>query len=303
VAARNPQCPFCGGNSRAALTAWDRNKEITDQRFTYNRCELCRTVFLVNVPDDLARYYGGSYYGWNADGEPPSRTDSFLREVESYRVRLLRQYVEPAAMIEIGSGTGGFAAASKEAGFDVTAIEMDARCCDYLADRIGVNARQSNQPVKVLRTLPLVRVVAMWHVLEHMADPAEVLAAAADRLEPGGVIAIGVPNPCSIQFRLLRSRWTHLDAPRHLCLIPGQTLIEHARGLGLRPLRLTTTDPFGKHCNLHGWSYGFAHRPGDGPKSTKTRLGASITRLMEPIERRGENGSALLLILGKPDCG
>jgi SAM-dependent methyltransferase len=256
-------------------------------------------VFLADVPADLARYYGGNYYGFDARGEPASRSNPFLREVEAYRVTLLRRYVEPGQLIEIGAGTGGFAAAAKDAGFDVTALEMDPRCCEYLAQRLEVNVEQTEQPAEALNTLPSARVVAMWHVLEHLRNPAEVLAAAADRLEPRGVLAIGAPNPRSLQFRLLGARWAHLDAPRHLCLIPAAALIEHMYSLGLRPLLLTTSDPFGRHCNLHGWTYGFRQRPAHGPKPTKSPLGASITWLMGPIEHRGENGAALLLLFGK----
>ncbi len=292
-------CPFCGADSRFALAARDRNREITSERFTYNRCTACGTVFLVDVPADLSRYYAGSYYGFDANGEPQSRVDPFLRNVEAYRVGLLRRYVKAGPLIEIGAGTGGFAAAAKEAGFDVTAIEMDKRCCEYLADQVGVNAKQSDQPVDVLSTLPAARVVAMWHVLEHLPNPAEVLAAAADRLEPGGVMAIGVPNPRSLQFRLLGARWAHLDAPRHLCLIPATALIERAGELGLRPLALTTSDPFGHHCNIHGWTYALQRRPAVGPAPARSRPGRAITQLARPIERRDENGSALLLLLGR----
>jgi SAM-dependent methyltransferase len=292
-------CPFCGAESRFALTARDRNKEVTSAHFTYDRCRSCGTVFLADVPADLSRYYGGNYYGFDASGEPASHSNPFLREVEAYRITLLRRYVEPGQLIEIGSGTGGFAAAAKDAGFDVTALEMDPRCCEYLAQRLEVNVQQTDQPANALQTLPSARVVAMWHALEHLPNPAEVLAAAADRLEPNGVLAIGAPNPRSLQFRLLGARWAHLDAPRHLCLIPVAALTEHMYSLGLQPLLLTTSDPFGRHCNLHGWTYGFRRRPGLGPKPTESALGTSITWLMRPMEKRGENGAALLLLLRK----
>jgi SAM-dependent methyltransferase len=282
-----------------ALKAHDRNKAITSARFAYHRCVACGTVFLIDVPADLSRYYAAGYHGWGDDDEPPSHSDPFLKRVEAYRVELLCRYVESGALIEIGAGTGGFAAASREAGFDVTAIEMDERCCQYLADRVGVRVIRSDRPVDAMRSLPAARVVAMWHSLEHLQNPAEVLAAAAARVEPGGVMAIGTPNVRSLQFRVLGSRWAHLDAPRHLCLIPAPALIERASEFGFRLLTLTTADPFGQHSNVHGWSYGLMERPSAHPERTHSRRGRAVTRLMRPIERRGENGSALLLVLRK----
>lgn len=289
-------CPFCGGRGRRALKARDRNRAISGERFLYSRCGSCASVFLVNVPEDLERYYGAGYYGFDAEGRPPWRLDPFLREVEAYRVRALCRWVKPGRLVEIGSGTGGFAAAAKDAGFEVKAIEMDAVCCGYLADNIGVEAIHSDQPTEALQALPSARVVAMWHVLEHLPNPDEALAAAAAHVEPGGLLAIGVPNPRSLQFRLLRSRWAHLDAPRHLCLIPAETLAKRCRELGLEELMMTTSDPFGHHCNIHGWTYALKRRPDRGPAPAYSRPGVALTRLLRPFERRGQNGSALLMV-------
>jgi hypothetical protein len=296
-------CPFCDAAAEPAIEAWDRNRETTDERFTYNRCSVCATVFLTNVPTDLAPYYGGGYYGFNADGEPNWRVHPLLLEFEAYRVVLLRRYVEPGALIEIGAGAGGFAAAAKDADFDVTAIEMDSHCCEYLRESVGVNVVQSNSPLEILDSLPAARVLAMWHVFEHLPNPAEVLAAAAERLEPGGILAIAVPNPDSLQFRLLGPRWAHLDAPRHLCLVPPAALIERAGTLGLNRVGQTTNDPFGRHCNIHGWSYALNYRPARRPASARSLRGRALTSLVKPMERRGQNGSAILLLFRKEHVG
>jgi 2-polyprenyl-3-methyl-5-hydroxy-6-metoxy-1,4-benzoquinol methylase len=260
-------------------------------------------VFLANVPADLARFYSRGYYGFDASGEPPWRKDPFLRQVEAYRVAALCRHVRPGRLIEIGAGAGGFAAAGKDAGFEVTAVEMDGRCCDYLSERVGVEVIHSDQPLQALCGSAPVRVVAMWHVLEHLPNPQEVLQAAAERLEPGGLLAIGVPNPSSLQFRLLRARWVHLDAPRHLCLTPAQALIDQGRELGLSTVEMTTADPFGHHCNVHGWTYALKRRPGRGPAPAYSRPGVAMTRLMQPLEGHGHKGSALLVLLRKSGAG
>jgi SAM-dependent methyltransferase len=57
--------------------------------------------------------------------------------------------------------------------------------------------------------------VSLWHVLEHVDDPAAALAAIARWLRPGGVLLVGVPNLGSWQARLGGARWYHLDVPRH----------------------------------------------------------------------------------------
>jgi hypothetical protein len=123
-----PPCPLCGAGSSYALTATDRNRELTAERFAYNRCGACASVFMVDPPEDLSRYYVGDYHGFGPDGEPEWRQNPTLLEVEEFRASLLREHVAEGPLIDIGAGAGAFAAAASAVGFDVTAIEMDARC-------------------------------------------------------------------------------------------------------------------------------------------------------------------------------
>jgi 2-polyprenyl-3-methyl-5-hydroxy-6-metoxy-1,4-benzoquinol methylase len=216
-------CRICGAATAALLTATDRNREVDGREFAYRRCTACATIQLADVPADLERYYPGDYHGV-PDAVELRRRVAF----EQHKIELLRRHVEPGRLVEVGPSYGAFAHAARDAGFDVTGIEMDATCCAYLEETIGVRAIHSSAAEEVLPTLPPSRVVAMWHVFEHLAHPLRVLEAARSNLEPGGVIAIGVPNPQSLGFRLSGRRWAHLDAPRHLTLVPLGTLLERA---------------------------------------------------------------------------
>jgi SAM-dependent methyltransferase len=292
-------CPFCGGAGRHLFDAWDRNREITCERFPYARCKACGTVFIAGLPADLGRYYPNDYYHFAPDGEPSWKSEEPVVRSASYRVALMRRYVEPGHLIEIGAGTGAFASAAQKAGFDVSGIEMDGRCCRYLSGS-GVRAICSDRPLEVLESLPSARAAALWHVLEHLTNPGEVLEGVADKLEPGGVLAIGVPNVQSLQFRLFKSRWAHLDAPRHLCLIPPDALVERGEDLGLRCVEMTTNDPDGVQCNEFGWIRAFQSRPALGTARRGAGVATLITRgVLAPVERTGNRGSAMTLLMRK----
>jgi SAM-dependent methyltransferase len=291
-------CPFCGGPGTRMLDAWDRNREITQERFAYDRCRTCGTVFIADPPADLARYYAEDYYRFGPDGEPAWKADEPRRQAASYRVDLLRSHTEPGRLIEIGSGTGAFAVAAQSAGFQVSAIEMSERCCRYLSEREGIEAICSDRPLEAIASLAPARVVALWHVLEHLSNPAEVLARVAEKVEPGGVLALAVPNPRSLQFRVLRTRWVHLDAPRHLCLMPPGALIGRGSDLGLTHVALSTNDPDGLECNFFGWVGALRRHPAVGPTPDLVSHAArALERTLAPLERTGERGSAVTILM------
>ena len=58
--------------------------------------------------------------------------------------------------------------------------------------------------------------VTMFHVLEHLYDPASYLDAAHQLLRPDGRLILQVPNAACWQFLLLGERWNGIDVPRHL---------------------------------------------------------------------------------------
>jgi SAM-dependent methyltransferase len=293
-------CPFCGGRSAAAVLAEDRNRETSAARFEYRRCERCATVFLVDPPVDLAPFYAGEYHRFDADGAAEWERNPTLRAVETARAQLLGRHVRNGSLIDVGAGPGGFAAAARDAGFDVSAIEMDARSCEYMQRRLGVRAICTDDPLAALASLPPARAISLWHALEHLRDPAATLALAAARLQPGGVLALGVPNPHALQFRLLGSRWAHLDAPRHLSLVPEPALSARMRELGLRRVEADSYDLFSRLCSLHAWVYALRRHPARGDARAATvRAAQALRMLLAPLERRDLRGPALTLLYAK----
>jgi SAM-dependent methyltransferase len=291
-------CPFCGGAGTRALVAWDRNRETTRERFAYARCGACATVFLVDPPADLGRYYAEDYYHFGPDGEPAWKSSEPQMRAASHRVALLRAHTEPGHLIEIGAGTGAFASTARATGFQVSAIEMSERCCRYLREREGIDAICSDRPLEAIAPLPPARVVALWHVLEHLPNPAEVLACVVEKVQPGGVLAIAVPNPCSLQFRVLRTRWVHLDAPRHLCLMEPAALIGRGRELGLTDVALGTNDPDGLECNFFGWIGALRRHPAVGSTpDLVSHCARALERTLAPLERTGDRGSAVTILM------
>lgn len=282
-----PACPRCDGASTHALAATDRNRCVSDERFEYRRCTACGVIWLLDAPADLGRYYPADYHDFMR-GEALAAAAA----EEAPRLALLTRHVSGGRLVEIGPSQGVFAYAAKRAGFDVVGIEMDAACCRHLEAEVGIQAINSASPGEVLRALPPSRAIVMWHVIEHLVDPWTVVRAIAANLEPGGLLALATPNPAALGFRLLRARWVHLDAPRHVTLIPLAALEDEAAKLGLRRVSATTTDPVGLLLNRMGWQRSLMRPPTlrPNPRFGYT-LGQLLTPTMRPWEERGMNGA------------
>jgi len=289
-------CPLCGAPTEAAFATPDRNRGIGDATFHYRRCRSCGCYVLADPPADLGAYYPPEYYAL------PSLEGLRAQAAgEHYRMDLLAAHVAPGGrLVEIGPGNGIFAVQALDAGFETAAIERDAQASAYLRATLGIEIVESQRPERALAQLPPSRAIAMWHVLEHVPSPWELLDAAAANLEVGGVVLVATPNPRAAGLRLLGARWPHVDAPRHLFLLDHAALIARGRRAGLEPVLLTATDPGGLHWNAFAWHYAL-RRPGSRyPVYRAAQIaGRAIAGMLAPVERHGLRGAAYTVILRK----
>ncbi len=274
---------MCDGHGRPRLTTTDRNRGLGDERFEYRACDGCATLYLSDVPPDLGGWYPPDYY--------PLGDDQPGNESEQAKLALLKRHAPGGSLIEVGPGAGGFARAALRGGFDVRAIEMDERACASLR-AAGVQTVRSAAPHEALAAMAPSRAIVLWHVFEHLPEPAALLPAVAANLEPGGVLVIAVPNPAAFGLLALRSRWAHLDAPRHLQLVPASALAWMARQAGLEPVALTCSDRAGRDWNVFAWQQ-LLVRPSSSPARRRAAFyaGALLAEALAPIERHGMRGS------------
>jgi 2-polyprenyl-3-methyl-5-hydroxy-6-metoxy-1,4-benzoquinol methylase len=287
-------CPLCGGLAAPHFATRDRNRGLSEVVFRYGRCTVCATLFLDNVPDDLGRYYPSEYYVL-----PSEEQLERLRAAERHKLALV-DAGDRGRLVEIGPGAGGFSYAARRAGYEVTAVEMDERAAEHVRTVAGVDVVRSDVPHTALDSLPPSRAIVLWHVMEHLPDPWACLEAAGRNLEPGGTLVIAMPNPDSFQLRVLGSRWAHIDAPRHLFLIPASTLVERASSLGLTCAKLTTRDRGGLNWNRFGWQYALMRPDGSKARTNLARaFGLAGFFAMSPIELTGLRGATYTAVFRK----
>jgi 2-polyprenyl-3-methyl-5-hydroxy-6-metoxy-1,4-benzoquinol methylase len=292
----NLACPLCQHACLPYLQASDLNRGLSPEVFDYCRCPSCGLILLRPVPDRLADFYPADYYA------VPASVDQLARraEPERYKIQTVQRFASGGRLLEIGPGYGGFAYLAKQAGFEVEGVEMDARCCRFLTGVLGVPAIQSSDVRAALGRVKPCDVIALWHVIEHLPDPWGALDAAVERLAPGGLLVLATPNPGSLQFRIFGRFWAHLDAPRHLGLIPAAVLRRRLEAAGLTHLLTTARDRGAFADNHFGWEQSLRNLcPWRWAKSLLGRAGFLFRMALLPIERRGHNGSTYTAVFRK----
>jgi len=182
---------------------------------------------------------------YNTDVDPSVRNSSQTIELEM---------VGPDKdVLDVGCATGYLAAALNKQGCRVSGVEYDPDAAEEARSHLV------KLVIGDLTTIDLVAefgeqafdAVVFGDVLEHLARPAQVLAAALPLLRPGGSVVISVPNVAhgSLRLALLEGRWDYTTVglldETHVRFFTRATLAAMLAeaGLQVQEVRATVLDP------------------------------------------------------------
>ncbi len=201
-------CVGCGHDlDRVLYTGIDY---ISQRRFPLlacPRCGLIQTAFdgAADAPDAYAGYYGKRHGAF----EPVTNWLRRRRVLSAVRADTA------GAILDVGCARGGFLIAMRDAGWRVAGVERPVLVYEELwrERHLDVSTRAWGESAYSDASFD---VVTFWHVFEHLPSPHEALEHASRVLTRDGTLVIAVPNITSVQARLFKARWFHLDVPRHL---------------------------------------------------------------------------------------
>ena len=200
----------------------DRLYGTTSEIFQIVECPACRLIRLHPrpAPGELGKYYPPAYW-FAAEPTTAARLEQIyrrlvLRDHLKFVERALRDCGEKGLVLDVGCGGGLFLQMLAERGIKrVTGLDfsMDAARVAWRRSRVPtVCASLSNAPLAPSSCA----VITMFHVLEHLHDPASYLRSAHKLLRPDGRLIVQVPNAACWQFLLMGEHWSGIDVPRHL---------------------------------------------------------------------------------------
>ncbi len=223
-------CPVCRSDRTSFhASARDRILGIAPGCFELHRCSGCGCIFQHPIPDSarLASFYPEEYW-WSGKGGRGSPITRLLQRLErSYRefvasdhVRFLERCAGGRSstrrrLLDIGFGSGTFLELASRRGFAVHGMDISETAVRLVRERSGLDVRQGDIGSDSWAGLRF-DFVTMFHVLEHLPDPARGIKYAASLLEPDGSILVQVPNIASLQAKAFGLRWYGFDVPRHI---------------------------------------------------------------------------------------
>jgi SAM-dependent methyltransferase len=138
--------------------------------------------------------------------------------------RLVRDLPAPrpgGRLLDVGCGNGEFLQRMRELGWNVAGHDLDPQAVNVVR-ALGIEVVGGPLAPDAFRE-PF-DAITLHHVIEHVHDPVEVLAACRALLAPGGTLWIATPNAESMGWRRFGRHWMHLDCPRHLCVFSRRGL-------------------------------------------------------------------------------
>jgi 2-polyprenyl-3-methyl-5-hydroxy-6-metoxy-1,4-benzoquinol methylase len=208
---------------------------ITGRDFTVVHCDECG--FDVTTPqpaaEEMAAYYPDGYYGAVEDRRFPHIVETLQNALFALRVREIEAVAnsEPGRVLDVGCGRGVLLQEFRRRGWEVQGTELSEQAASYARQTLSIPVEIGSLEALHFPTNHF-DAVTLWHVLEHVANPRALLAEINRILKPDGVLLVAAPNFGSLEARVSKDKWFHLDVPRHVTHFSQATLEDALFGGG-----------------------------------------------------------------------
>ena len=253
-----PDCILCGDSGFTLYDALLDHQYGVPGKWSLRKCRNkgCGLVWQdpMIVKDDLPRVYksyfthiGHSPFGsasvWSRTFAFLDRRFALLHGLVAERIRYRYGFLDnlpPGTLLDIGCGSGDFAADMRSRGWSVRGIDADPDAAKAATQTHGIEV-----DVGELKDLAYpdgaLDVVTARHVIEHIRDPQPFVRECWRILKPGGRLVFVTPNVASLGHRIYRDHWQGLEPPRHLFLYDTNTLRALAIDCGVQPTAIFST--------------------------------------------------------------
>jgi ubiquinone/menaquinone biosynthesis C-methylase UbiE len=243
-------CPLCGED--APVLVMHARDRLFGRPGTYKvvRCQRCDMRYLSPRPrlEALGAHYPDDYFIYKTPDQAPSvmlpvlklirrqRWGSYLRRLERGRGRLRAD----AQLVDVGCGQNDWLNDLRAMrGCQGIGVDFKPEMVAYVRDKLHMPIAQGTLHEARFEDARF-DLVTMNEYLEHEPDPRGVLTEARRITKKGGHVAVEIPFVEGLPARLFGSRWSQVDAPRHLSYFTRATLAEMLESCGYRLVHTET---------------------------------------------------------------
>lgn len=212
-------CPFCqSGKTKIAFFLKDHS--VSKETFSLYDCEDCGLRFTNPIPDETAisKYYQSDDYISHSNtkkGVVNTLYHAARDLMINQKIHWIKSFSSKSTLLDIGCGTGHFMNALKLKGFEVKGVEIDEGARNFAINQFGLDVITPQDFLKDAFGHSF-GVITLWHVLEHIHEPAVFMNKINASLEKDGLLMIAVPNFTSHDAEFYADYWAAYDVPRHL---------------------------------------------------------------------------------------
>ena len=224
-------CSICGGKDNRLFSA----KEMMfgfNNKFEYSECQVCYSLSILEIPDDLTKYYPKDYYSFQSISSGTvkkilkrQRGRYVLGKSNFLGKTLVKKWGEPpvaswikdldlgfdAKILDVGCGQGLHLREMENFGF-TNLLGVDP----FIDESFRINDELSILKQDISDINGEFDFIMMNHALEHSPNQKETLSHILNLLHPDGTALIRIPVTNTFAWKEFGTNWVQLDAPRHL---------------------------------------------------------------------------------------
>ncbi|MFT5197992.1 MAG: SAM-dependent methyltransferase [Planctomycetota bacterium] len=271
-------CPICDGAEPHPI--FDKTGK------TFYRCTQCQLAFVHAIYPEFAEDV--DHLSTTYEFEEAIKPNARQRKKMDAWLKRMAPHKKTGKLLEVGCGQGIFLQYAREAGWDVTGVDVLAPVVEVARSKRGLNVHLGHlEPAQL--DADQFDACFMSEVIEHIVDPVPLMTEIRRVLRPGGVSVVSTGNACSWSALFRGAKWGYYRFGGHL----------HIRFYGPGSARALAQKAGYKSVDVH--THGFAFGEAKEMKGKWYKLPAKVVQgLLSPIVTVLGRGHRLLCVFHAP---